>query len=831
VENSSNKSFIACIADVYATKFRLPEVPSIKTMCGTIASAVNIDLFLKYHNGSLAAIFRPKLIDLDSIDHNIYQTSEFMKKLDSSNETHLDFINETIAAYENFIAFLKDENSYIDHTYLWDIICSENPFLFSKGCNLAILRIRNVDMTDDIELLCPTSVYSPVLFDVRKETIILIQHDEFFEPVYLFHSKIQPSSFTIEKTFSESKSPIKHVLQIIRNSIQKYCPPKSSMPQTYTFARGNTADATRILLLEHKFVIRAQVLNYQGKTVAFWVKYENGGIYIPCFPSSPLPEYPILFMDDPNLWLDYDTTVHLLNRVYERSKGNILSRPVFKIIEDEYIIGVLTETNQFVMLSDPIEVGAVEDDIPVLKDENFLMADKKMAQAKSEDRLRTQTIRKIRLETQFYGAFRTTIRILLNDPVNSNYKQQIVKLVENKGSTNKTRELIETLLHRLCDPFIAFKEYDEDVINTFEEISDCFLNPEEKKYCVIQNGRYQMILPKYHLVSGRSNALLYFARMADELWRYKRIQLFMLNAKMYLNLTNTEYKINDNEMLLLESLLTSEYLKSLEPYQHGNTLITYETANPIITQKYGNEISHKTQIEMVSKDTSKKDLESQLPIECVQKTYKITGKPQTSEWKQFFSKKSEEMELYQTVYCSYYPIIYVYHAMNDIFLTIQQIKSDLIIEYREYGDQYDKILDILRKQGKKDMIDKIYKHELGLEETISMDGYFLTSLDLWILANKYQLPIILFHSINLKHLVDSVKWLQLSNVEQKEYYFIRVPTEPNTPGIYLPKYTIVKPTVDQNDPALIELFTKASSESTMSLLDYFLQMKLPNRKA
>ena len=107
------------------------------------------------------------------------------------------------------------------------------------------------------------------------------------------------------------------------------------------------------------------------------------------------------------------------------------------------------------------------------------------------------------------------------------------------------------------------------------------MTPETKSYCVLKNGKYQLLLPKYHLVSMQPNDVIYYARIADELSRYKRIQLFMMNAKTYLNLTNTEYKINPTEMLLLESLLTPEYLKSLEPYQHGNTLITYETANPI----------------------------------------------------------------------------------------------------------------------------------------------------------------------------------------------------------------------------------------------------------
>jgi hypothetical protein len=332
VENSTKKSFVACIADIYAYKTG-QETPTIEVMCDILASVVSIDLFLKYHNGSLAAIFRPKIVDIDAIDYNIYESAEFQKKLDKGNETHMDFINDSIAAYENFRAFLKNPDSYIDHTYLWDIVCSPNPLLFPNGCNLAILRIRQVDMTDDIELLCPTSVYSPVLFDVRKETVILLQHDEFFEPIYLFRSKANTPT-TIQKTFVENRSPIQEVLQIIRNSIQNYCSPKSSMPTTYKFQRSPPAETLLLLLLEYKFKPKAQVLNYQGKVVGITVVYKSGAVYIPCFPSTLLDELPAVFMDDPDLWMNYQDTVDVLHKVYDRSQGKIMARPDFKIEED-----------------------------------------------------------------------------------------------------------------------------------------------------------------------------------------------------------------------------------------------------------------------------------------------------------------------------------------------------------------------------------------------------------------------------------------------------------------------------------------------------------------
>ena len=65
----------------------------------------------------------------------------------------------------------------------------------------------------------------------------------------------------------------------------------------------------------------------------------------------------------------------------------------------------------------------------------------------------------------------------------------------------------------------------------------------------------------------------------------------MLHPKTYLNISDIEYQLNDNEMIILESLLTSEYFKQLEPYYTvGNSRITYEIANPLKSQKYANDI-------------------------------------------------------------------------------------------------------------------------------------------------------------------------------------------------------------------------------------------------
>ena len=82
------------------------------------------------------------------------------------------------------------------------------------------------------------------------------------------------------------------------------------------------------------------------------------------------------------------------------------------------------------------------------------------------------------------------------------------------------------------------------------------------------------------MVSGTDNEMLYFSRAADELVRYKRIQLFMLEPRRYLNITNIDYSVNEDEFIILASVLTDEYFENLIPYNKNKYVknITYDNA-------------------------------------------------------------------------------------------------------------------------------------------------------------------------------------------------------------------------------------------------------------
>ena len=117
---------------------------------------------------------------------------------------------------------------------------------------------------------------------------------------------------------------------------------------------------------------------------------------------------------------------------------------------------------------------------------------------------------------------------------------------------------------------------------------------EQSPLCsVISDGKCQIILPKKNLLNGIDNEKNYFLRLADELIRYKRIQQFMFLPQMYLSFGKVDFSVNDDEIIVLQSLLTEEFFEGLvdyepNPYIKSNT---YDTAYPQISETYNNEIT------------------------------------------------------------------------------------------------------------------------------------------------------------------------------------------------------------------------------------------------
>jgi hypothetical protein len=728
---------------------------------------------------------------VDEMNISKYSDSEFYKSIDTTNEAQMDFLEDTIASFENFLQFLNDENSVIDHTYLWDIITYSNDKLFNGGLNLVVIEIANNDITDNIQILCPTNSYAKKYYDTTKETLILLKHDMYYEPIYLYENKTD-IGIKYTKLFYKSTviKNVKNVLQVIENSSNKYCSPLSSLPKVYKFDRNISLLKLREICKEIELTISSQVMNYQGKIIGIMVSNDTENkdrFFLPCLPSASVDtsDLKIEYIEN-DIWKDYKSTRDKLLEIQKLSKNKILCKPIMKVLENNLVVGILTQTNQFIQTTPPSE--NIEDDgIEVLENSNFLIADKVINTTKKYDDDRIQTTKKIYLESQFYTAFRNTLRILLNQYNNKELRSSILKIIDSTKFLYKDKlKKVETILRTLSKKSITFQTIDNELLNSLNEIATCTTNCADKKYCITNDkDECSLIVPKNHLVSNVDNEIVYFARIADELIRYNRIRIFMFDTKTYLNITNSEYKLNNNEFIILQSLLTNEYFDDLIPFQMNDYInnITYDISTPDVSQKYNNTVNMKEQLEYA--DSEKES--NELSVQCISETGNIYGNASNIWRKRIPMKKDgkdiKEIYFKNNYHCSFYVLIHILQMklnkdlkQNTMF-SVANLKTTLNAAYRPYMESYNiKIFDILKKQGKKNIINKVERGIIQFDTLIMSEEYYLTDLDIWVIANKLNLPIVIFSLDDFKTMVSDINWLVLAgNVDKDDYYFIRSP--------------------------------------------------------
>jgi hypothetical protein len=153
IEINQKQSFIACISDALffgkevqdeSGKKQPAKILSINEMRERIKKAITIDSFIKYQNGNLVTDFHNAEL---KVNLDKYNNTKLYSKLDINKEADKAYYTKVVSAFENFKAYLSDNDAFIDHTYLWDIISMPNKYLFPSGVNLVIFNLPKDDIT------------------------------------------------------------------------------------------------------------------------------------------------------------------------------------------------------------------------------------------------------------------------------------------------------------------------------------------------------------------------------------------------------------------------------------------------------------------------------------------------------------------------------------------------------------------------------------------------------------------------------------------------------------------------------------------------------------
>jgi hypothetical protein len=287
------------------------------------------------------------------------------------------------------------------------------------------------------------------------------------------------------------------------------------------------------------------------------------------------------------------------------------------------------------------------------------------AEAKAE-------VRNIWLENNFFTLYRSLVHALLESIEN---QERVVKTTD--------KETLAKVIQEIAEPVAIFSKISKSVL---ESLSNDHINAS----ALVQNDK-QMLFPRRNLITRENNREIYSHKMAEEIMLMKR------------QVETRELVVNDNEFIILESLLKSpEYFVDMVPSENN---------------------------------------------ECMRIV------PYTNGWA-FFANTSR-LEFMATPECSFGPLVYILHDVKKTLYKLSTIKRMLWKAYSVYFE--------LNKPKMVSMMN-LRNANLDIEELMMSESYYMTPLDMWVFAETYQLPVIMFSSVDRS-------WSVLGGEETDQFFF------------------------------------------------------------
>ena len=776
-DNNIRKSFLSCLLLVYNDLKNIRYQVSLNSFISTIAEVISIDDFIRYNNGSLISIFQTQKIP--NVNISKYSYSILYNSLDIKKENDYLFLEKCISSYENFKTFIVSDKTLVDHTYLWDIITDENNPILGEPFNLVIMEMPEDDITNNINFICPTNAYSNHIYNPNWKSILLVKTGPYYELVCSV--KTMADSEPVIKTFYklDKNENISTMMTNIINHTLSVCKPKKSIPQTLNEYVDNI-DATRIIniLKKHDYIIVNQVINYQSKVIGLQIK-ENEDmkttIFVPTLPSSIMKGLNIVTIDD-IYWNDYDTTIKRLRGISNKTK-KVLCLPQTNISQDGKIVGILTETNQFIQTIPIINEVEQNPELKTINDSNYILADNILTTEAPGSSERREYVKNVRLENDFYNAFKNIIRNILIYPTNKTILDKTKSFVNDPTILFKYKmEKMIIIINTIIEEFIEFIDYDDKVLEQLDSITNC-IDSENKHYCSVQNnGINTLLIPKKNLNdTSIDNSKMYVEKLAYEIIYNKNIQDYFFNNKLVVYIPDTHYSVNKNEIIIPSTLIQSILKPKNDIVTDAENLYitqnVYENAVPTITQSYTNKITR------ARANVDINEITADNIHNCIDKfSETLLGSP-ALEWNKVLPKTSEI--LFGNIQeCSFYICQHIFKVMFSQEIRISEIKNKLWNTYNTYLRKHNvAINDILSNEAKKPLIDDIKKGELSHFSMISdINDYYLSLLDFIVFAVNTNIPIMFINNSPLKHLQIKNNMLLTTPIidTSKKYFIIRI---------------------------------------------------------
>jgi hypothetical protein len=338
------------------------------------------------------------------------------------------------------------------------------------------------------------------------------------------------------------------------------------------------------------------------------------------------------------------------------------------------------------------------------------------------------------------------------------------------------------------------------------------------------NDICSLVIVNKNLINGEDNEEIYYSRLSDEFVRYNKFKNFIFENNALYNYGSVEYNILENELLLFHSTLTQEYLKDLTTSSNQtNVKNTFDTLGIVESNEILNFKNLKKEKIIIAATKDKlqtiqeyyeKNKSQPVPLitQSEIKNPSITSpeysidSAEIAENLQFIEKNSDtnykcdfyknliregmrlnfKEPLYELGFhfhnklCSFQLILIIIKHNNSIQnsnLTINDIKKKLYELYIK-DVNFEILCYILLKNNKKAILEKVINKELSFEDLMYSTDYYITYIDIYMLAKEYNLPIIFLCNSAIDLTITDENYI-ICNINKlnQEYYFFKVPSK------------------------------------------------------
>jgi hypothetical protein len=221
--------------------------------------------------------------------------------------------------------------------------------------------------------------------------------------------------------------------------------------------------------------------------------------------------------------------------------------------------------------------------------------------------------------------------------------------------------------------------------------------------------------------------------------------------------------------------------------------------------------------------------------ECLARVSKIIGN-QRQVWERIFSgvEDAREYIFLDTAHCTFQPIIRVVESNTGRKWSVQDVKNHLSAAYLKLFTtnvaNLSKIAKIMREQGKSNMFEKFLKAKSDMspesfQNIVMNDEYYICDMDIWVLANEFNLPVVVFNANGLKGFFKknanvaasdvNSQWIKMGGDKGDKYYFIRskIHVAKGSYANHIYEYNLVMPEVKLSQTREFEEMVVESTRS------------------